>query len=107
MEVLKQKVLSLGLDTQHFTCRQRMPPMYQVSVQDFKKYVSLSHSWSELARRCGQPIKFGRFCSDRVLDTLKEKVLFLKLDTQHFGKCEKADEAGAAGAAGAVGNGEK
>ncbi len=102
-KALQNKVASLGLDTQHFNCRQRMPPMYQVSVQEFKEYVRLSHSWSELARRCGQPIKFGRFCSDGVLDTLKEKVLFLKLDTQHFTKCAKASEAGAAGEGGTAG----
>jgi hypothetical protein len=84
--VLQKKVASLGLDTQHFNCRQRMPKMYQVSVPEFKEYVRLSHSWSELARRCGQPMKFGRFCSYGVLTTLKQKVLFLKLDTEHFGQ---------------------
>lgn len=84
---LQKKVVSLGLDTQHFMCRQRMDQMYQISVQEFKEHVRLSHNWSELARRCGQRTKFGRSCSERVVTTLKEKVLFLKLDTQHFGKC--------------------
>ncbi len=58
--------------------------MFHISVQEFKEYVRLSHSWSELARRCGEPQKFGRFCSSRCITTLKQKVLFLKLDTQHF-----------------------
>ena len=58
--------------------------MFHVSVQEFKEYVRLSHSWSELARRCGEKQKFGRFCSSRCITTLKQKVLFLKLDTQHF-----------------------
>ena len=52
--------------------------MFHISVQEFKEYVRLSHSWSELARRCGEPTKLG------CVSTLKEKVLFLKLDTQHF-----------------------
>jgi hypothetical protein len=102
--VLKQKVTSLGLDTQHFTVRQQMPQMYQVSVEEFKEYVRLSHSWSELARRCGQPTKFGR-CG-RVVDVLKEKVLFLELDTQHFEKCARAGAASEAGAAEASEAGE-
>jgi len=58
--------------------------MFHVSVQEFKEYVRRSHSWSELARRCDQPEKFGRFCSSRCITILKQKVLFLKLDTQHF-----------------------
>jgi hypothetical protein len=102
--VLKQKVTSLGLDTQHFTVRQQMPQMYQVSVEEFKEYVRLSHSWSELARRCGQPTKFGR-CG-RVVEVLKEKVLFLELDTQHFEKCARAGVASEAGAAEASEAGE-
>ena len=81
---LQKKVAILGLDTHHFTCWRRIDKMYQISVPEFKEYVRLSHSWSELARRCGQPTKFGRFCSDRVIKALKEKALFLKLDTQHF-----------------------
>ena len=62
------------------------PPhqMFHVSVQEFKEYVRLSDSWSELARRCGETQKFGRFCTSRCVSTLKQKVLFLKLDTQHF-----------------------
>ena len=78
-------------------------PMYHISVQEFKEYVRLSHSWSELARRCGQPMKFGRFRSDGVLTTLKQKAVFLKLDTDHFGGCARDLAAGAAGAAGEVG----
>ena len=80
------------LDTTH--------QMFHVSVQKFKEYVRLSHSWSELARRCGQPTKFGRLCSARVVKVLKAKVLFLKLDTEHFGKCARASEADEAGEAG-------
>jgi len=60
------------------------PPMYHISVQEFKEHVRLSHSWSELVRRCGQPTNFGRFCSQACLGTLRQKVLFLNLDTQHF-----------------------
>ena len=97
---LQKKVASLGLDTQHFNCRPRMDAMYQISVQDFKEHVRLSDSWSELARRCGQKTKFGRFCSDSVVRTLKAKVLFLKLETEHFGKCARASEADEAGEAG-------
>jgi hypothetical protein len=92
--VLKKKVVSLGLDTQHFNCRPRMDQMYRISVPEFKEHVCLSDSWSELARRCGQASKFGRFCSDSVMKTLRQKVLFLKLDTQHFGKCARASDAG-------------
>ena len=77
-------------------------PMYHISVQEFKEYVRLSHSWSELARRCGQPTKFGRCCSDRVMKALKQKALFLQLDTQHFGKCARASAAGEAGEVEAV-----
>ncbi len=91
---LQKKVISLGLDTQHFNCRPRMDQMYQISVKDFKEHVRLSHSWSELARRCGQRTKFGRFCSHGVVSTLKEKVLFLNLDTEHFGKCARTGESG-------------
>ncbi len=67
---------SARLDTTH--------QMFHVSVQEFKEYVRLSHSWSEFARRCGEKQKFGRFCTSRCVKTLKQKVLFLKLDTQHF-----------------------
>ena len=102
-KALQKKVASLGLDTEHFTCRQQTEHMYQISVPEFKEHVRLSHSWSELARRCGQPTKFGRFCSDGVLTTLKQKAVFLKLDTDHFGGCARAGAAGAAGAAGEVG----
>ncbi len=59
-------------------------PMYHISVQEFKEHVRLSHSWSELARRCGKPLKHGRFGSSSCVKTLRQKVLFLKLDTQHF-----------------------
>ena len=97
---LQKKVASLGLDTQHFNCRQRMDQMYHISVHEFKEHVRLSHSWTELARNCGQPSKFGRLCSVRVVKVLKAKVLFLKLDTEHFGKCARASEADEAGEAG-------
>jgi hypothetical protein len=100
---LQKKVASLGLDVQHFNCKPRMEQLYKISVSEFKEHVRLSHSWSELARRCGQPTKFGRFCSDSVVSTLKQKVLFLKLDTEHFWKCARAGEAEEAGAGGEVG----
>ena len=58
--------------------------MYHISPQDFTELVRLSHSWSDLARRCGQPLKFGRFCSTRCVTALKQKLLSLRLDTQHF-----------------------
>jgi hypothetical protein len=58
--------------------------MYHISVQEFKEHVRLSHSWSELARRCGHPTNFGRLCTQACMGTLRQKVLFLKLDTQHF-----------------------
>ncbi len=53
--------------------------------QEFTKFVRLSHCWSELASRCGEQttIKNGGI-SCRLVKALKEKVLFLKLDTQHF-----------------------
>jgi hypothetical protein len=56
---------------------QRTEQMYQISVQEFKEYVCLSQSWSELARPCGRS-------RENVTRVLKQKVLFLKLDTQHF-----------------------
>ena len=59
-------------------------PMYHISPHEFTEFVRLSHSWSDLARRCGQPLKFGRFCSSRCVSALKQKVLSLRLDTQHF-----------------------
>ena len=93
---LQKKVASLGLDTQHFKCRQRIDQMYQISVEEFKEHVRLSHSWNELARRCGQTEKFGRKTSSRCVTTIRQKVLFLKLDTQHFGKCARVGEAGEA-----------
>ena len=104
-KALQKKVVSLGLDTQHFNCRPRMDQMYQISVQEFKEHVRLNDSWRELTRRCGQRTKFGRFCSDSVVSTLKAKVLFLKLDTEHFGKCARASEADEAGEAGEAGEG--
>jgi hypothetical protein len=58
--------------------------MYHISVQEFKEHVRLSHSWSELARRCGEPLKNGRFGTPSCVKTLRQKVLFLKLDTHHF-----------------------
>ena len=107
--ILKQKVLFLKLDTQHFkrppcirTARARRVwieemvgevvkcrlsddhEMYRISPQEFTGLVRLSHSWSDLARRCGnRATKKGGFCRSLVT-VLKKKVLFLKLDTQHF-----------------------
>ena len=83
-KALQKKVASLGLDTEHFTCRQQTEHMYQISVPEFKEHVRLSDSWSELARRCGQTEKFGRKTSSRCVTTLRQKVLFLKLNTQHL-----------------------
>ena len=102
---LQKKVASLGLDTEHFNCRSRIDQMYRISVPEFKEHVRLSHSWSELARRCGQRTKFGRFRCTRVVSTLQAKVLFLKLDTEHFGKCVRAGEADEAGEVGEGGDG--
>jgi hypothetical protein len=84
VSAMKKKVLSLGLDTQHFRYKQRTEQMFQISVQEFKEHVCLSHSWSELSCRCGQPVKAGCSCNISVERLLKQKVLFLKLDTQHF-----------------------
>ena len=111
---LKQKVVFLKLDTQHFPPGMLGPErirtrsrrawieervgevgkcrlsddheMYRISPQEFTGLVRLSHSWSDLARRCGnRATKKGGFCSKRVT-VLKKKVLFLTLDTQHFTK---------------------
>ena len=30
-----------------------MSEMYHITPQDFREFVCLSHSWSDLARRCG------------------------------------------------------
>jgi len=58
--------------------------MYHISPQEFTDLVRLSDSWSDLARRCGKPLKFGRFCSSHCVMALKQKVQGLRLDTQHF-----------------------
>ena len=58
--------------------------MYHISPQEFTELVRLSDSWSDLARRCGKPLKFGRFCTSRCVLALKQKVLSMRLDTQHF-----------------------
>ena len=58
--------------------------MYHISPQEFTDLVRASDSWSDLARRCGKPLKFGRFCTSRCVTALKQKVLSLRLDTQHF-----------------------
>ncbi len=63
---------------------QRTEQMYQISVQEFKEHVRLSHSWSELSCRCGHTSPRGRSINMSVARLLKEKVLFLELDTQHF-----------------------
>ena len=83
-KMLKRKVLSLKLDTQHFTSKKGLCQMYRISPMQFTEFVRESTSWSDLARRCGQPVRFGRGCSTRCLSILKQKVLFMKLDTQHF-----------------------
>ncbi len=57
-----------------------MSEMYHVSPQDFGEIVCLSHSWSDLARRCGHTGVYTK----SICTVLKQKVLFLKLDTQHF-----------------------
>ena len=43
--------------------------MYHISVQEFKEHVRLSHSWSELAHRCGKPLKNGRWMQDKAART--------------------------------------
>jgi hypothetical protein len=58
--------------------------MYHISPQEFTEHVRLSDSWSDLARRCGASLKFGRSCTSRCVLALKQKVLGLRLDTQHF-----------------------
>ena len=63
----------------------QMHQMYHISVPEFSEFVRLSQSWSDLARRCGQP----GILKQSIRTNLKQKVAFLKLDTQHFtGMCE-------------------
>ena len=57
-----------------------MHQMYHISVQEFTELVRLSNNWSDLARRCGQT----GILRQSIRKTLKQKVVFLKLDTQHF-----------------------
>ena len=91
---LQKKVAILGLDTHHFTCWRRIDKMYQISVPEFKEYVRLSHSWSELARRCGERAKKNAHgIKDGIVRVLKQKVLFLKLDTQHFTSMSRVKDA--------------
>jgi hypothetical protein len=151
--VLRQKVLFLNLDTQHFKYRslqqskeQQMKntrakrvwitemhetcaaggcgqggegpqqggsvdthEMYGTSTQEFTEFVRISHSWSDLARRCGaRAKKRGDVCS-KIVTVLKQKVQFLKLDTLHFTSMgnarthvpmREADEVGEAGESG-------
>ena len=52
---------------------QRTEQMYQISVQEFKEYVCLSQSWSELARRCGLPLRGGD--RNRRVSAMKKMVL--------------------------------
>jgi hypothetical protein len=58
--------------------------MFHISPQEFTELVRLSDSWSDLARRCGKPLKFGVSGSSRCVLALKQKVLSLQLDTKHF-----------------------
>ena len=131
--VLKQKVILLKLDTQHFTSMQWMKTatarrvwitervgevgkggvsdqMYQISPEEFTELVRLSHRWEELGRRCGARAKLSDGFCGTIVKVLKQKVLFLKLDTQHFtvpaaveadvqvaSEASKTSEAGAAG----------
>ena len=83
-KMLQRKVLSLKLDTHHFTSKKGLCQMYRISPKQFTEFVRESTSWNDLARRCGQPVRVGRGCSTRCLSILKQKVLFMKLDTQHF-----------------------
>ena len=57
-----------------------MSEMYHVSPQDFGELVCLSHSWSDLASRCGHTVVYTK----SICTVLNQKVVFLKLDTQHF-----------------------
>jgi hypothetical protein len=121
--VLKQKVLFLKLDTQHFKhsnehqmknarakrawiaeireggaageggrggngphegCTAGAGNMYQLSPEEFSELVGVSHSWQELARRCGARVKKNGVVSESIITVMKQKVLFLKGDTQHF-----------------------
>ena len=68
----------------HVYVHHHLPQMYHISPQEFTDLVRASDSWSDLARRCGKPLKFGRFCTSRCVTALKQKVLSLRLDTQHF-----------------------
>jgi hypothetical protein len=58
--------------------------MFHVSPQEFAEFVRLSDSWNDLARRCGKPLKFGRFGSSNCVLAMKQKVLSMRLDTTHF-----------------------
>jgi hypothetical protein len=62
-------------------------PHKNSNIPDFPtriQFVGLSHSWQELAHRCGARVKRnGKICN-RIVTVLKQKVLFLKLDIQHF-----------------------
>ena len=58
----------------------QMHQMYHISVPEFIEFVRLSQSWSDLASRCGHP----GILKQSIRTNLKQKVAFLKLDTQHF-----------------------
>jgi hypothetical protein len=80
-------VLFLKLDTQHF--KQQYSSMKTriagISAEEFTEFVYDSKSWSDLASRCGEPaiMNNGGF-SWKLATVLKQKVLSLNLDTQHF-----------------------
>jgi hypothetical protein len=58
--------------------------MYHITPEEFTEHVRLSDSWTMLARRCGKQSRFGRFCTSNCVVALRQKVLSLNLDTQHF-----------------------
>jgi hypothetical protein len=95
--------------------------MTEISTEEFIEFVRLSHSWSDLARRCvGERANKKRGdIRNRLAKLLKEKVLLLNLDIQHFtsmgrrthaplrevGEDTEADETDATGETDAAGEG--
>jgi hypothetical protein len=65
--------------------------MYHISPQEFTEHVRLSDSWTALARRCGKQEKFGGVYTTNCGSALKQKVLSLGLDTQHFARKTRPD----------------
>jgi hypothetical protein len=89
--------LFLKLDTQHFTQQysNMKTRIAEISGEEFTEFVCLSHSWRDLASRCGEPVIMnnGGF-SCKLATILKQKVLSLNLDTQHFTSTPNVGEVG-------------